>query len=79
MDVDEETIPLESIKPNASKELEKRLAHCRKINEEHEAIKKLYDEVKRSAPKEVAKMLSERNRTGLGSFFHIHDDENHEI
>ncbi|PKY30419.1 hypothetical protein RhiirB3_474811, partial [Rhizophagus irregularis] len=36
-------------------ELEKRLAHYRKTNEEHEAKKKLYDAVKDQLPKEVTK------------------------
>ena len=34
-------------------ELEKRLAHYRKTNEDHEASKKLYDEVKDQLPKVV--------------------------
>ncbi|CAG8668835.1 11086_t:CDS:2 [Funneliformis mosseae] len=37
------------------KEFEKRLVHYREGYEEHEALKKLYDEVKDQLPKEVTK------------------------
>ncbi|PKC72545.1 hypothetical protein RhiirA1_531103 [Rhizophagus irregularis] len=47
-------------------ELEKRLAHYRKTNEEHEAKKKLYDAVKDQLPKEVTKsaVRKKANRAG---------------
>jgi hypothetical protein len=60
-------------------ELEKRLAHYREKHEEHEALKKLYDEVKDQLPKEVTKNAirkkSNRARKVYDLFFRITNDK----
>uniref|UniRef100_U9SKI1 Crinkler effector protein N-terminal domain-containing protein n=1 Tax=Rhizophagus irregularis (strain DAOM 181602 / DAOM 197198 / MUCL 43194) TaxID=747089 RepID=U9SKI1_RHIID len=60
-------------------ELEKRLAHYRKTNEEHEAKKKLYDAVKDQLPKEVTKSAVRKKADRAGKvydlFFRISDDK----
>ncbi|CAB4412950.1 unnamed protein product [Rhizophagus irregularis] len=59
--------------------LEKRLAHYRKTNEEHEAKKKLYDAVKDQLPKEVTKSAVRKKADRAGKvydlFFRISDDK----
>ena len=61
-------------------ELEKRLAHYRKTNnEEHEAKKKLYDAVKDQLPKEVTRSAVRKKSDRAGKvydlFFRISDDK----
>ena len=60
-------------------ELEKRLVHYREGYEEHEALKKLYDEVKDQLPKEVTKNAirkkSNRARKVYDLFFRITNDK----
>ncbi|PKY43462.1 hypothetical protein RhiirA4_457455 [Rhizophagus irregularis] len=60
-------------------ELEKRLAEFMKSNEEHEALKKLYNEVKDQLPKEVTRNAlrkkADRARKVYDLFFGIGDDK----
>jgi hypothetical protein len=60
-------------------ELEKRLVHYREGYKEHEALKKLYDEVKDQLPKEVTKNAirkkSNRARKVYDLFFRITNDK----
>ena len=60
-------------------ELEKRLALYRKTDEDHEATRKVYNEVKEQLPNEVTKNAirkkSDRARKLYGLFFRINDDK----
>ena len=60
-------------------ELEKRLAHYRKTDKDHEATKKVYNEVKDQLPKEVTnnalRKKSDRAKKLYDLFFRISDDK----
>src|SRR5205814_9636516 len=60
-------------------ELEKRLAHYRKTDEDHEDTKKVYNEVKDQLPKEgtnnALRKKSYRAKKLYDLFFHIRDDK----
>ncbi|CAG8697907.1 11653_t:CDS:1 [Ambispora leptoticha] len=61
---------------NFGDELEKRLAQYREANEEHDALKKLYDEVRDQLPKEVTKnALRKKADRARKIFFRITDDK----
>ena len=64
-------------------ELEKRLEHYKQTMEEHEAQKKVNDEVRDQLPKEVTKNAlrkkTERARKVYDLFFRISDDKNQRV